>query len=62
MNDPIVEETRKLREELVSRFNGNLERLCQNLISSQRSSGQPVIRRADRDPQNPSAIAATPIK
>lgn len=43
MNDPIVEEIRKFRQEHTDRFDGNLEAICGDLRKLQQTCGRPVV-------------------
>jgi hypothetical protein len=45
-NDPIVEETRKIRDELAAKFNYDVEKLGQHYISQQKKEGRKIVRRA----------------
>jgi len=43
MNDPIVAEVRKVREEYARRFNFDLHAMCEDLRRKQNLSGGPVV-------------------
>jgi hypothetical protein len=43
MNDPIVAEVRKAREEYARRFNFDLHAMCEDLRRKQKLSGGPVV-------------------
>jgi len=43
MNDPIVEEIRKYREEYAARFNFDLAAICRDLHERTENSGRKVI-------------------
>ena len=45
-NDPIIEETRKIRDELAAKFNYNVEHLGQYYISQQKKEDRKIVRRA----------------
>jgi hypothetical protein len=45
MNDPIVEEVRRLRMEHTRRFGGDMNRIFEDLRRIQRESGCAVVRR-----------------
>ena len=44
-NDPIVEETRKIRDELSAKFNYDVQELGQYYISQQKSEGRRIVSR-----------------
>ncbi len=43
MNDPIVEEVRKFRNEHAKKFNYDLDAICQDLIKHQKTSTHLVV-------------------
>jgi hypothetical protein len=43
MNDPIVAEVRKVREEYARRFNFDLHAMCEDLRRKQKLGGGPVV-------------------
>ena len=43
MNDPIVQEVRKYRDEHAKKFNYDLNAICKDLISRQAKSPNPVV-------------------
>jgi len=43
MNDPIVEEIRKIRDEHAKRFNYNLDEIVRHLQEEERKSGRTVV-------------------
>ena len=45
-NDPIVEETRKIRDELAAKFDYDVQQLGQYYISKQKTEDHKVVRRA----------------
>jgi hypothetical protein len=45
-NDPIVEETRKIRDELAARFNYDVQELGQYYLSQQEAADRKIVRRA----------------
>ena len=45
-NDPIVEETRKIRDELAAKFDYDVQKLGQYYISKQKTEDRKVVRRA----------------
>lgn len=45
MNDPIVEEVRKFRDEHARKFNYDLNAICADLIEKQKQSGHILVRR-----------------
>jgi hypothetical protein len=45
MNDPIVEETRKYREQYAARFNYDLVEICRDLQRRQATCGRRVVSR-----------------
>jgi hypothetical protein len=45
MNDPIVEEIRKYREEYAARFNYDLTAICRDLRQRQAACGREVVSR-----------------
>lgn len=42
--DPIVEETRRLRDELAARFNYDIQALGEYLMARQKEEGRPLVR------------------
>ena len=44
-NDPIVEETRKIRDELAAKFNHDVRKLGQYYLSRQQAEAQKIARR-----------------
>jgi hypothetical protein len=44
-NDPIVEETRKIRDELAAKFNYEVQELGQYYQSQQNAEGRRIVRR-----------------
>jgi hypothetical protein len=44
MNDPIVEEIRKHRDNHAKKFNYNLDAICADLMERQKSSGHRLVR------------------
>jgi hypothetical protein len=44
-NDPIVEETRKIRDELAAKFNYEVQALGQYYLSQQKAEGRKIVRR-----------------
>jgi len=60
MNDPIVEEIRKLREQYAARFNYDLAAICEDLRKRQATCGREVVSRpAKRAANGESVTAAT---
>lgn len=49
--DPIVKETRAVREELFARFNHDLSALCEHLRKKQREHSGRVVTREPRRPE-----------
>lgn len=49
MNDPIVAEVRKYRDEHARKFNYDLDAICADLIAKQEKRGR-KIRRRDKSP------------
>ncbi len=45
MNDPIIAEVRKFRDEHARKFNYNLDAICADLMASQHRSGHPLVSR-----------------
>lgn len=45
MNDPIVEEVRKSREEHARKFNYDLDAICADLMEKQKQRGHLLVRR-----------------
>ena len=48
MNDPIVEEIRKYREQYAAKFNYDLAAICKDLRERQATCGREVVSRAPR--------------
>jgi hypothetical protein len=44
-NDPIVEETRKIRDELAAKFNYDVQELGQYYLSQQKREDRKIVRR-----------------
>ena len=44
-NDPIVEETRKIRDELAAKFNYDVEELGQYYLSQQKAEDRKIVKR-----------------
>ena len=44
-NDPIVEDTRKIRDELAARFNYDVQKLGQYYLSRQQEADRELVRR-----------------
>jgi len=44
-NDPVVEETRKIRDELAAKFNYDAQKLGQYYLSRQKEENREVVRR-----------------
>ena len=44
-NDPIVEETRKIRDELAAKFNYDVQELGQYYLSQQKTEARKIVRR-----------------
>jgi len=44
MNDPIVEEVRKFRDEHARKFNYDLNAICADLMEKQKRSGHVLVR------------------
>jgi hypothetical protein len=56
--DPIVEETRKLREEYLAEFDHDLEALVRDLKQKEQQSGRKVVSLPPRKPERSSHHAA----
>ncbi len=52
-SDPIVEQTRKLRDEYAARFNYDLDAICQDLMDRQRVSVRKLVKRSPKRPMPP---------
>jgi len=48
MEDPIVEEIRRFRAEHASKYNHDLDRICEALRERQEKSGKKVVKRNPR--------------
>ena len=48
MNDPIVEEIRKYREQYAAKFNYDLEAICKDLRERQKTCGRKIVSRAPK--------------
>jgi hypothetical protein len=53
MNDPIVEEIRKHREQYAAKFNYDLAAICKDLRERQGTCGREVVARPARRVQQP---------
>ncbi len=49
-DDPIVAETRKLRDEYARRFNYDLDAICRDLQEQQSRSDRTVVKRSPKRP------------
>jgi len=49
-DDPIVAETRKLRDEYAQRFNYDLDAICRDLQEQQAQSDRTVVKRSPKRP------------
>jgi hypothetical protein len=56
-NDPIVEQTRKLRDEYARQFNYDLDAICRDLMERQERSDRRLVRRQPKRPANQPRIA-----
>jgi hypothetical protein len=43
MSDPIVDEVRKIREEILASHGGNFDRYCRDVMKRQGSSGHALV-------------------
>ena len=57
-NDPIVEETRRLRDEYAAQFGYDLEALFRDLKEQERQSGRAVVSFPPRKPEEGAPHAA----
>jgi hypothetical protein len=60
-DDPIVADTRRLRDEYAQRFGHDLNAICRDLREQQQRSGHRVVRRQPKRPGNQHAIAAPKV-
>ena len=58
-DDPIVAETRKLRDEYAQRFNYDLDAICRDLQEQQAQSDRVVVKRSPRRPVHKDAERTT---
>ncbi len=58
LNDPIIEEVRKARDEYAKQFNYNLDAICRDLMKKQEQSGKKVVSFPPKRPEKVSIIAA----
>ena len=49
-NDPIVEEVRRIRDELAARFDYNIEAIVENARKEQKASGRKTVSFPPRKP------------
>lgn len=49
-DDPIVAETRKLRDEYAQRFDYDLDAICRDLQEQQAQSNRTIVKRAPKRP------------
>ena len=54
MNDPIVAEVRKFRDEHARKFNYDLDAICADLRRRQQQSGHPLVSLKSHQPANKS--------
>jgi hypothetical protein len=52
MNDPIVEEVRKFRDDHARKFNYDLDAICADLRQRQQRSGHPLVSLKRNRPAN----------
>ena len=50
LDDPIVEEVRKIRDEYAKKFNYNLDAIAADLIKQQKTSGRKLVSFPPRKP------------
>ena len=58
-DDPIVAETRKLRDEYAQRFNYDLDATCRDLQQQQARGDRAVVKRSPKRPVDENAECAT---
>ena len=58
-DDPIVAETRKLRDEYARRFNYDLDAICRDLREEQAQSNRTVVKRSPKRPVHENAERTT---
>jgi hypothetical protein len=58
MNDPIVDEVRRIRDEYAARFNYNLDAMFQDIKEQERRSGRVSSSRSVEPTPNPIASPA----
>jgi len=51
-DDPIVAETRKLRDEYAERFNYDLDAICRDLQEQQSHTDRTVVKRSPKRPMH----------
>lgn len=56
--DPIVAETRRLRDEFAGRFDYDLNAICRYLHEQQRTGGRRVVKRSPKRPDLSCFLAA----
>ncbi len=59
MNDPIVAEVRKHRDEHAKRFNYDLDAICADLMAQQEKSGRRLVRLKPRPAANKEDVPAS---
>ena len=51
MNNPIIDEVRRIRDEHARKHNYDLAAICKNFREHQKTCGHPVVARRPRDEQ-----------
>ncbi|REJ72319.1 MAG: hypothetical protein DWQ34_17180 [Planctomycetota bacterium] len=58
-DDPIVAETRRIRDEYARRFHNDLDAICRDLQEQQAHSDRTLVRRSPKRPARASAERTT---
>jgi len=61
MNDPIVEEVRKARDEYAARFNYDLDAMVKDLNEQEKRSGRVIVKRPAKADVTAQAVPAKPL-
>jgi hypothetical protein len=62
IDDPIVAEVRKARDEYARRFNYDLDAICDDLQQKQTQSGRPLVSFPPKRPKQKTSLPSTTTK
>ena len=61
IDDPIVDEVRKIREEYARQFNYDLDAICKDLQEKQAASGRKIVSFPPNRPERPRTVPAAAL-